>query len=44
MEKAIPFELSLPSKELLKRIDNLRKDKNTLIYETANELFEDLGI
>lgn len=44
MEKAIPFDLSLPSEELENRIDNLNQDKNTEIYASANELFEDLGI
>ena len=44
MEKSIPFELSLPSKELERRKNNLEKDKNTQVYKTANELFEDLGI
>ncbi|MCF6269860.1 MAG: type II toxin-antitoxin system RelB/DinJ family antitoxin [Melioribacteraceae bacterium] len=44
MEKAIPFELSLPSEELENRINNLNIDKNTQVYNTANELFEDLGI
>ena len=44
MEKAIPFELSLPSKDLEKRINNIEENKNTQIYNTANELFEDLGI
>lgn len=44
MEKAIPFELSLPSKELENRINNIENNKNTQIFNTANELFEDLGI
>ena len=44
MEKAIPFELSVPSEELEARINNLNTDKNTQVYNTANELFEDLGI
>ncbi len=44
MEKAIPFDLSLPSKELEKRINNLEGNKNTQVYNSANELFEDLGI
>ena len=44
MEKAIPFELSLPSVELEERINNLKVNKNTKIYSAANELFEDLGI
>ena len=44
MEKTIPFELSLPSKELERRKKNLDDDKNTQVYKTSNELFEDLGI
>ncbi len=44
MEKSIPFELSVPSDELDKRVNNLKKNKNTKIYNTVNELFEDLGI
>ena len=44
MEKSIPFELSVPSDELDKRVNNLKKNKNTQIYNTVNELFEDLGI
>lgn len=44
MEKGIPFDLSLPSQELESRIDNLKADNNTQIYNSANELFEDLGI
>jgi DNA-damage-inducible protein J len=44
MEKSIPFDLSMPSEELKNRISNLKSDKNTKIYNTANELFEDLGI
>lgn len=44
MEKGIPFELKLPSKELEKRIENIKKDKNTQSYESTKELFDDLGI
>ncbi len=44
MEKSIPFELSLPSKELETRKNNIEKDKNSEVYKTSNELFEDLGI
>ncbi|HHE37468.1 MAG TPA: type II toxin-antitoxin system RelB/DinJ family antitoxin [Candidatus Cloacimonetes bacterium] len=44
MEKSIPFKLSIPSKELEKRSANLENDNNVQIYETANELFKDLGI
>jgi DNA-damage-inducible protein J len=44
MEKSIPFDLSIPTKELEMRISNIENSKNTEIYKTANELFEDLGI
>lgn len=44
MEKKIPFDLSLPSDELELRAENIDNKKNTEIYETANELFEELGI
>ena len=44
MEKSIPFDLSLPSEELEERINNINNNKNSQIYNTANELFEDLGI
>ncbi|MFA6138416.1 MAG: type II toxin-antitoxin system RelB/DinJ family antitoxin [Sulfurimonas sp.] len=44
IEKAIPFELSIPSQELEKRAKNIKNDKNMKIYKTSNELFEDLGI
>ena len=41
MEKSIPFDLSLPSEDLKNRINNLAHNKNTQVYKTANELFED---
>ncbi len=44
MEKKIPFELSLPSDELNERVEHIKTDKNTQIYKSANELFENLGI
>jgi len=44
MEKGIPFDLKLPSKELEKRIKNIENNKNIQTYETAKELFDDLGI
>ena len=44
MEKSIPFDLSIPTKELEMRIANIENSKNTELYKTANELFEDLGI
>ena len=44
MEKAIPFDLSIPSEELKKREKNIQNDKNTEVFKTSNQLFEDLGI
>ena len=44
MEKSIPFDLSIPSEELEKRVSNIEKHENMQIYTSANELFEDLGI
>ena len=44
MEKAIPFDLSIPSDELEGRVENIKADKNKEVYKTANQLFEDLGI
>jgi DNA-damage-inducible protein J len=44
MEKAIPFDLSLPSEELENRVNNLEANNNTQIFNTASKLFEDLGI
>ena len=44
IEKGIPFELKLPSKELKKRIDNVEKNKNIKIYSNSKELFDDLDI
>ena len=44
MEQGIPFDLKLPSEELKKRVDNIKKDRNVQTYNTTEELFEDLGI
>ncbi|WP_051433535.1 MULTISPECIES: type II toxin-antitoxin system RelB/DinJ family antitoxin [unclassified Lebetimonas] len=44
MEKGIPFDLKVPSKELEKRINNIENNKNIQTYETTKELFDDLGI
>jgi len=44
MEKGIPFDLKVPSKELEKRIKNIENNKNIQTYETTKELFDDLGI
>ena len=44
MEKRIPFDLCLPSDELNIRVENLKNNKNTQIYKSADKLSEDLGI
>jgi DNA-damage-inducible protein J len=44
IEKKIPFELALPSEDIKKRINNLEKDINTETYNTAEDLFRELGI
>ena len=44
MEKKIPFELGLPSDELLKRVENLKNETNVSVYPTSEVAFKDLGI
>lgn len=44
MDQSIPFELSLPSEEFVQRADNIKNNKNTQTFESANQLFEELGI
>lgn len=44
MEQSIPFDLSLPSDELKRRVNNLNRNKNTQVFKTANQLFAELGI
>lgn len=44
MEKGIPFDLSLPSDELVERIERLKKEKETETYKNSDALFDDLGI
>jgi len=44
MEKGIPFDLTLPSKELEGRLQNIETNTNTKTYKTTDALFEDLGI
>ncbi len=44
MEKSLPFDLSLPTTELEKRVKNIEDNRNTEIFDSANELFEELGI
>ena len=43
-QKGIPFEVKLPNKKTLKAIDDIKKGKNVKKFDTAEELFEDLGI
>ena len=44
MEKKIPFELTLPSEDIKKRIENIENNINTETYKTAGDLFKELGI
>jgi DNA-damage-inducible protein J len=44
MERGIPFELKLPSKELEDRVKNIKNNQNVEIYESSDKLFDDLGI
>jgi len=44
MEKGIPFDLTLPKKELKQRLQNIETDTNIQTYKTADALFKDLGI
>ena len=44
MEKGIPFELTLPNDELLKRINNSEQNIETQTYKDSDALFEDLGL
>ncbi len=44
MEKGIPFDLSLPSDELVERIEHLKKGKEIQTYKNSDALFDDLGI
>ena len=44
MEKGIPFDLKLPTKELKQRVKNIENNTNVKTYKTSKELFEDLGI
>ncbi len=44
MEQGIPFDLTLPSKELENRLENMETNTNTQTYKITDALFEDLGI
>ena len=44
MEKKIPFELGLPSDDLIQRAENLKNETNVLVYSSSEEAFKELGI
>lgn len=43
-EKGIPFDVKLPNKTTRKAVEDLEKEKNVKRFDTAEELFQDLGI
>lgn len=43
-KNGIPFEVRLPNKTTRKAVEDLEKGKNVKRFDTAEELFEDLGI
>ena len=44
MEKKIPFELGLPSDDLIQRAENLKNETNVSVYSSSEEAFKELGI
>ncbi len=44
MEKKIPFEISLPTNELVNRIDNIENRKEIKTFKDSDELFKELNI
>jgi DNA-damage-inducible protein J len=44
MEKRIPFDISLPSDELINRMNRLEKQKDTKVFKDSEELFKELNI
>ena len=44
LEKKIPFEVGIPSDKLIERIHNIENNEDVEIYNTAEELFKELGI
>jgi DNA-damage-inducible protein J len=44
LEKRIPFDISLPSEELSKRIDRLETNAETKTFNNTDNLFKELGI
>jgi len=43
-ERGIPFDVKLPNKTTRKAVEDLEKGKNVKRFDTAEELFQDLGI
>lgn len=43
-QRGIPFDVKLPNETTRKAIEDIEKGKNVKKFETAEELFEDLGI
>jgi DNA-damage-inducible protein J len=43
-QKGIPFDVKLPNKKTMKAMDDIAKGKNVKKFNTAEELFNDLGI
>lgn len=41
--KGIPLEEKIPNEKTLKAMEDLEKGKNVKKFDTAEELFEDLG-
>ena len=44
LEKKIPFEVGIPSNKLMERMHNIDNNKDVEIYNTAEELFKELGL
>lgn len=43
-KKDFPFDVKLPNKTTRKAVEDLEKGKNVKRFDTAEELFQDLGI
>ncbi len=44
MEKKIPFELGIPSDDVMQRAKNLKNETNVSVYNSSEEVFKELGI
>jgi len=43
-KNGIPFDVKLPNETTLKAVEEIEKEKNVKRFDTAEELFKDLGI